>query len=243
MSYYEDVYLKRMNKDGRTRQERIKARKEKEFEKLTLQKSIYQAEIISINLNSSSLVCSLQPNKWNEAQIISNLLLPTSAPVLNTGDILTIFQKIDTEEYVKQWLILFCEQNISKGYALYKVICLDQELNLTDEYGETQHVIPVKFVNSLREISQDTVVIDRNNPGYAEPHKLQIIITKDFDFLQKHDHFKYKDREWKIIGKNNINIDGVCYFSIEETLVSPPEPISSKDILVGSDDNFFLNNT
>lgn len=242
MSYYEDVYLKRMNKDGRTRQERIKTRKENEFNKITLQQSIYQAEILSINLNSSSLVCSLQPNKWNESEIISNLLLPNDAAALNTGDILTIFQKIDNQEYIKKWLILFCEENISKGYALYKVICLDQEINLTDEYGETQQVIPVKFINSLREITQDTTIISQKSLGYAEPHKLQVVVTKDFDFLKKHEHFKYKDREWKIIGKNNINIDGVCYFSIEETLVSPPEPISSKDIMVGTNDNFFLNN-
>jgi hypothetical protein len=30
------VYLKRLNKDGRTRQERIKTRKEKEFDELYL---------------------------------------------------------------------------------------------------------------------------------------------------------------------------------------------------------------
>ena len=36
MSYFEDVYLKRMNKEGVTQQERIKTRKEKEFDKYLL---------------------------------------------------------------------------------------------------------------------------------------------------------------------------------------------------------------
>lgn len=31
-SYFEEVYLKRMNLDGTTQQERVKTRKEKEFD-------------------------------------------------------------------------------------------------------------------------------------------------------------------------------------------------------------------
>ena len=40
-NYFEDVYLKRMNKDGLTRQDRIKTRKEKEFDKIYLQRTEY----------------------------------------------------------------------------------------------------------------------------------------------------------------------------------------------------------
>ena len=43
MSYFEDVYLKRMNKEGVTQQERVKTRKEKEFDMLFLKKTEYQA--------------------------------------------------------------------------------------------------------------------------------------------------------------------------------------------------------
>jgi len=41
MSYFEDVYLKRMNKNGNTMQERIKTSKENEFDKLYLKRSPY----------------------------------------------------------------------------------------------------------------------------------------------------------------------------------------------------------
>lgn len=34
MDYFKEVYLKRMNIDGHTRQERVLTRKEKEFDKL-----------------------------------------------------------------------------------------------------------------------------------------------------------------------------------------------------------------
>ena len=43
MSYYDEVFLKRMNKDGRTRQERILTRKEKEFDNIYLKRTQYQS--------------------------------------------------------------------------------------------------------------------------------------------------------------------------------------------------------
>ena len=70
MSYFEDVYLKRMNKEGVTQQERVKTRKEKEFDMLFLKKTEYQADIYQINEEESNVVSSLQPNKWNESQLI-----------------------------------------------------------------------------------------------------------------------------------------------------------------------------
>jgi len=42
MNYFNDVYLKRMNRDGITRQERIKTRKEKEFDRIFLKNTEYQ---------------------------------------------------------------------------------------------------------------------------------------------------------------------------------------------------------
>ena len=49
MSYFDQVYLKRMNKDGKNQQERIKTREEKEFDLLILQKTKYKSYIIQIN--------------------------------------------------------------------------------------------------------------------------------------------------------------------------------------------------
>ena len=49
MSYFEDVYLKRINREGATQQERVKTRKEKEFDMLFLKKTEYQANIYQIN--------------------------------------------------------------------------------------------------------------------------------------------------------------------------------------------------
>lgn len=241
MGYFEDVYLKRMNLDGETQQERVKTRKEKEFDALFLQKTEYQANILSINEEVSTIILSsLQPNKWNESQVISNLLVSTKSPVFKSGDILKIRQKIKNICYDKKWLILHHLENIAKGYESYKIICLDSEINITDEYGDTQYLIPVKFVNASAALVKD--YFSYKDTGYSEPNREMRFITKDFEFLKKGTYFFYKDKGFEFSGIDNISVDGVGYVSIKEHLISPPEPKSSEEILVGDNDNFFLNN-
>lgn len=240
-SYFEEVYLKRINKDGFNQQERIKTRKEKEFDQLFLKKSEYQCCLYQINETAANIIGSLQPNKWNESNLIGNLLLSTSTNPLKTGDILKIKQKIKEVEYNKIWLVLFVEENITKGYQLFKIICLDSYVNLTDEYGTTEDSFPVKFVSATAALVLDTFVHSKSQYGYREPQANRCFITRDFDFLKKGHYFEYKDRGWEISGLDNISIDNVAYVTISERLKKEEEPVSSKEILVGEDKNFFLN--
>ena len=238
MSYFEDVYLKRMNKDGRNRQERIKTRKEKEFDRLFLKQTEYQVLLYQVNDKSTNVLCSLQPNKWNESQLLSNLLMSTSAAALKTGDVLRIKWKLKDEEQDKIWLVLFVEENLTKGYQLFKIICLDELINITDEYGTTLYTVPVKFINATASFITDTFSLE--GIGYREPSNNRGFVTADFPFIIKGTYFNYKDRGWEIMGKDNISIDNVCYTFISEKLLREEEPISSKDIEVGEDKNFFL---
>lgn len=240
-NYFEDVYLKRMNLDGKTQQERVKTRKEKEFNNLFLQKSEYKAFLYQVNDESCAETCSLQPNKWNEDKMISNLLVPTFARTLHTGDILKIRQTIKDKEFDKIWLVLFVEDNLTKGYQLFKIICLDSEVNFTDEYGTTEFNFPVKFVSATTNFVQDVFIHSASQIGYREPNGNRFFITKDFDFIKKAKYFEYKDRGWEIYGLDNISIDNVAYVTISEKLKKEAEPLVSKQIPVGEDTNFFLN--
>lgn len=240
-NYFEDVYLKRVNLDGQSQQERVKTRKEKEFNNLFLKKSEYQCLLYEINDVPAQVICSLQPNKWNESNLIGNLLMRTDVESLNTGDIIKIKQKIKDVEQDKTWIVLFVEDNITKGYQLFKIICLDNYVNLTDEYGTTQNSFPVKFIGATTALVMDTFIHSKSQYGYREPQANRCFITRDYDFLTKGHYFEYKNRGWEISGIDNISIDNVAYVTISERLYRPEEPTSSKEIMVGGNDNFFLN--
>lgn len=242
MSYFTDVYLKRLNKDGNTQQERVKTRKENEFNRIFLKKTEYQANIYQIDGEESNIICSLQPNKWNESQLISNILISTKNSQLKTGMILKIFQKIKDIEYDKFWLILFCQEDITKGYYLYKAICLDNMINITNEYGDTLYSVPVKFINASTSLVKDYFSFTAITNGYREPERDIKMITKNFDFLKKEVYFEYKNKGFKIGGKDDISIKDVAYVSLNERLKEEVEPRSSEKILVSEEENFFLNN-
>lgn len=238
MSYFEGCYLKRMNSTGRNRQERVKTKKEREFDNLFMKRTEYLAQIYEVNKKDMDVMCSLQPNKWNENSIISNVLISTKEQPFKTGDILKIKMKIKDAVDDRIWLVLFVEDHITDGHQTFKVICLDEEVNITDEYGMTLYTIPVKFVNAKDTFVQDTFSME--GVGYREPHANRDFITHDFDFLKKGTYYNYKDRGWEIYGKDNISINGVSYTCVSEKLQREAEPVSSKDLPVGDDDNFFL---
>lgn len=240
-NYFTDVYLKRMNIDGTTPQERIKTRKEKEFDLLFLQKTGYKGEIYQVNDTPDSIVCSLQPTLWNQNHLIGKVLTSNEAAPLNTGDLLYIKQTIKEEQQDKIWLILYVDENIAKGYRSYRVICLDSEINLTDEYGTTQYLVPAKFTNASATMILDMFIHSAVQIGYREPQGNRFVITKDYDFVKKMKYFNHKDRGWEIAGIDNLSINNVAYLTISEKMVRDNEPKSSQDIEVGFDTNFFLN--
>ena len=239
MSYFDEVYLKRMNLSGATRQERINQKKINEFDKVFLKNSAYKVDIYKINNKNSNLIGSLQPHKWNESNLIANLLLSTSVAALNTGDLLNIRQQIKDRIVDKLWLVIFVEENITKGYQLFKCLCLDSEINLADEYGNTIITIPAKFTNISTTVLIDEFLLKRNN--YREPNTHRGFYTASNDLLIKGKYFNYQNKGWEISGIDDMSIKGVSYVSIDEKLMQEEEPISSQDILVGEDTNFFLN--
>lgn len=240
MSYFDEVYLKRINKDGNNIQERVRTRKEKEFDQIFVKKSKYRATLYEINQEPVEIECAVEPNKWNQDKVISNVLVPTVAQKLKTGDIFKTFQKVKDAEYDKYWIVTFVSDDITHGYQKYEVTELDSILNLTDEYGNTLYTIPIKVVSETSVFVNDK----RSSYGsvtYREPLNHRKIMTQNFDFLEKGLYFDYEGRGWEISGKDDLSIKNVAFVSFEERLITPPEPITSEDILVGEDDNFFLN--
>ena len=241
MSYFEDVYLKRLNAGGTTRQDRIKTRKEVEFDKLFMKRTEYLVTILSVNGEQFNVQGSLQPAKWNENSIISNLLMSTSTARLKTGDLLDIRFKIKDDCWEKIWIVIYKEDNLTKGHQSYKLICLDNEINLTNEYGTSYYSAPAKYINASQSFMQDTIIRNAKELGYREPFTTRIIITQDNPDIKKGAYFNFMDRGWEIVGIDNISVPNVAYLFITEKLVREEEPLSSEDILVGKDDNFFLN--
>lgn len=239
MDYFKDVYLRRINRYGNDIRSRIVGDKEHEFDNLFIHRTVYQSLIYKVNENEVNILISLQPNKWNESEEISNILVSKKELELSTGDILSIYQKVRDREIYNKYLILFIEDNITLGYRNYKVILLDDNINLTNEYGDTNMVVPVKIINNSSIIKNS---FSLKNGGYTEPNRELRCISRDFDFFKKDQYFTHKNKGWKISGIDNISIENVAYISFGEVLKNEYEPRDSEKIIVSDKENFFLNN-
>lgn len=239
MSYFDEVYLKRMNKAGTNNQQRVLSRKETEFDELFLRNTKYLGNIHQCGDRKLNINCSVQPNKWNQDKKNSKILCSLSSCKFATGDILKIKQEQKEEVYDRNWLITFVSEDISHGYQLYHAICLEDEIVIKDEYGETLHTVPVKIVSETTVFVQDKIS-SYGSVSYREPLAHRKMFTRDYDFLKKETYFEYKGKGWEISGIDNLSINGVAVCSITEQLIREPEPITSQDIEVGENDNFFL---
>lgn len=145
-------------------------------------KSKYLACVYQLNGEPIEVSCNIQPAKWKQEQILSNILCSTSAQKFKTGDILRTFQKVKDAELDEFYIIMMVSEDLSHGYQKYEAVKLDSFINNTDDYGDTIRTIPAKFVSETSVYVQDKFT-SYGTVFYREPLAHRKFITKDEDFL------------------------------------------------------------
>ncbi len=239
MPFYDD-YLRRTNRNGNTMQERVLTQKEREFEKLTLPKSIYLSTIKNVNEEEEDELCILQPNKYNQEKEVNNLMVKKSFP-LNVGTELTILQKIDNREKTSQLLITFHENNITYGYLKYEGILLDDVFTVKDAYDEDIITFNCKIFNATNKFFADNFR-DTNGMALKSATKNRInLVCKDNEYLKKDLYVEFGQMAWRIEGIDRLSIPNVAYVSLEETLKVLKEDENNKELVIDDNTNYWLN--
>lgn len=206
MTYYENVYLPRLNKNGVTRQERILAMKTQQFEDNFLNKSIYRVEFL---VDYVPYIGVLQPVKEDKDITIYHLLLPI-ASTIDIGKIITINEQ--------QWLVVFKPLAMQKGYNKYQVYLLDRTLTWWDENKEEQNS-SVQFCGKMDKIIED-IFSNIGGPTYREISNLARVIMP-FDVTLKQDCYSKidgSDRRFTISGYDSETIPGVMFVTMDMTM-------------------------
>lgn len=207
MSYYEDVYLARLNKYGTTRKERIIGANQHQFENFLKNKTMY---VIDFTSNNETYIGSLQPGDFNEKDIISYLLVSIDNP-LTTGDI------IDTG--TQKWIILFVDPSTIHGYKKFKVILLDRVLTWWDS-NKTIHTAPVALYSSMSATLSDKYVAPVKSPVFREPQDYTHIVMSYNSNLLQDNYCKLdnNNRRFIVLGYDLETVPNVAYVTLN---VSP----------------------
>lgn len=213
MSYYDEVYLKRLNRYGLDYQSRLQGQRERNFENYLL-KTPFR---IDFQYDDKLQPASLERSKQDYSETQAYLLTRTSLDIPN-GTILEII----TQDGAKQpWMIWWLEHIASSGYNKYMVLKMTHTLTWTVagqtyvQWGYFRGPGTTKIRDSIKSYMGESV--------WAENDNLYMFITPYHKELYKELYFTAIEANTKsAFITTDIDITstkGVAYVSVDPTLL------------------------
>lgn len=206
--YFNDVYLKRLNRYGENFQSRVKGERERMFD-LYLQRSVYKVDFI---YDGQAICGSLEKYKKDESQTVQSLQVRNSV----TFPIGTILE-IPRNEEIVYWMVLYLDELQQTGYNRYIVLKMTHEFVLkTTEGDET-------FKCFWRGATQNADTAKIVMPTlYLEDINRYTITMPLTDKIQKDSYIEITVKGiteyFRVVGYNRQSNPGVMYVTAEPTI-------------------------
>ena len=234
MSYYEDVYLKRLNRYGIDFQSRMQRQREENF-KLQLKKSVYY---IDFEYEGETHEAELPPYKQNETKDLHYLLTDVHLNMPN-GTVLMLPDK-DGERV--PWMIYWLEDYVASGYNRYIVLRMTHYLTWKNREGKKCNAWAYFYGQEDNMLKDELKSRSRNKALYTENLKLSFFLTPRNINIRKDDYIEVGEDELKeayvVTGYDIQSTPGVEFVSVDPQYIrdkSDP-PIQGAD---DSDDDFY----
>lgn len=227
-NYYEDIYLKRLNRYGYDYQSRVQGQRERVFEDKLL-KSIYR---VDFEYNEELQPATLERYKQDETQTLQYLLTRVGLDLPN-GTILMIPDKNDT---LQPWLVYWLESIKASGYNRYIVLKMTHYITWRDREGalhESWCYLHGDGDSALKDTLKGSGAV------YAEDYNSRFIIMPLSEFLKKDDYFEIGEdslkEAYRVTGYDIQSTPGVEYVTIDpvylrdNTPAPDPQPTDNLD--------------
>lgn len=225
MDYFNDVYLKRINRFGDNIQSRVHGQMEYDFED-KLRKSVNRVDLFDYyNKDKQIGEGILETNKIEEKKTLNYLCTRISDNYENGFMFYT--QKPFSKEK-QTWLILFKEQYETIGYNRYKVVLLENELNWIGKDGLI-HSTYVHYIGSMDSAIKEEFKINFDVAAGIPSKSLSMICAYNED-LKRDLRINIQDETWRVCGYDKISVPGVMYVTLEEDFVQKAEYANEEEL-------------
>lgn len=229
MGYYENVYLKRLNRYGIDFQTRIQGQREENFHR-QLMKSVYYVEF---EYDGKTYEGELIPMRQDETKTLQHLLTDVHLNIPN-GTILFIPDK-DFE--LRPWLIYYLEDLKASGYNRYIVLKMTHLLSWIDRSGVQRETWAYFYGQEDNMLKDELKSRSRSRVLYTENLKLSFFITPVNEFIKKDDYLEVGEGGLKeayvVTGYDTQSTPGVEFVSVDpqyiRDLTPPPEQTEEDD--------------
>lgn len=165
MNYYEDVYLRRLNRYGNTYAERIMGQRIAEFEDYLL-KSVYR---VDFEYKGELVAGTLERYKQDETQTLQYLLTRLE----NNIDPGTVLMIKDKDGHERPWMVYYLEDIKASGYNRYIVLKMTHYLSWKDREGKNRKSWAYMYgqengtlINTLKSRVGSTTYVENQNSNF-----------------------------------------------------------------------------
>lgn len=221
MSYFNNVYLKRINRFGKNIQERVQGKKEYDFQ-------FFKAKSpnkVNIFKNDNFICDGVLQNKINNEKEVVDYLLVNNNISFSNGTILDIVQYVNIKK--QKWLVFHLDDYVSIGYNRYQITKLDNKIEWIDDgiiYSADVH-----FTGSGANLRDKSITskfrIQYNVVATYIPNKILSLVMKANPNFKKGVRILINNEVWKVSGIDKISVPGVFYATLEEDYIDKMDDI------------------
>ena len=236
-NYYEEVYLKRLNRYGYDYQSRVQAQREREFEGKLL-KSVYR---VDFDYNGDTHPATLERYKQNETELMQYLLTRVSLNLPN-GTILLI---PDKDLVPQPWLVYWLESIKASGYNKYIVLKMTHHITWYDREGIERSSWCYMYGQEDNMLKDELRSRSRMDTLYTENLKTSFFIMPTNEFLRRDDYLEIGEgrlkEAYRVTGYDIQSTPGVEYVTVDPVYLRDNTAAPKQEPEDNPDDYYWLN--
>lgn len=234
MSYYEDVYLKRLNRYGYDYQSRIQSQRERNFESKLL-KSVYR---VDFEYEGEMHPATLERYKQDETELMQYLLTRTNLDIPN-GTILMI---PDKNGCAQPWMIYWLESMRASGYNRYIVLRMTHYITWKDRKNNMQESWCYMYGQEDNMLKDELRSRSRMDTLYTENLKMSFFVMPTNESIKRDDYLEIGEgalkEAYRVTGYDIQSTPGVEYVTVDPVYLrdSAEPPSRGED---DDDENYY----
>lgn len=237
MGYYDEVYLKRLNRYGMDYNSRVQNQREKEFENYLLKTTCR----VDIEYGYETIPASFERYKQDETETLAYLLTRRAVDFPN-GTILLI---PDHKGEKQPWMIYWLEQIQASGYNRYIMLKMTHYLEWKDRDGNKQSSFAYMYGQEDNMLKDELRSRSRSDVLYTEALKMSFFVMPINENIKKDDYFtvgegKLKEA-YRVTGYDIQSTPGVEYVTVDPVYLRDETPAPSKTETDSDEDFFWIN--
>lgn len=237
MSYYDEVYLKRLNRYGLDYQTRIQTQRERLFENLLL-KSLYR---VNFEYNNEEVPGIFERYKQDETEALHYLLTRTNMNIPNG----TILQIPNKDGELKPWMVYYLEHINASGYNRYIMLKMSHFITWKARDGQEYSTWAYMYGQENNMLKDELRSRSRMDVLYTENLKLSFFVMPTNEHIRKDDYLVVGrdtplQEAYVVTGYDIQSSEGVEYVSVDPVYLRDESPNPQPEPEDNPDDYFWL---